>query len=108
MIPHEAAGQRQLLPLAKADLDSTGPSRTELCLQAGGQPRYHIIGSRPIDSRNNRCVVIESGDVAQTYRVARAKLESEKVLERARDVRSPIVNGNPREVDSIDEDSSLV
>ena len=38
-IAHEAAGQRELLPLAEADLHALGPGRAELRLEPGGEPR---------------------------------------------------------------------
>ena len=91
MIAHEAARQRQLLPLAEAHFDSARPGRAELRLEAGIQMLHHVIGAGAIDRGNDGRFVVEPRDVAEADRVARAKLEAKKILERARDVLAPIV-----------------
>src|ERR1700735_424863 len=68
----------------------------------------HVIGTGAIDGGNDSGVVVEPQDVAEADRVARAKLEAEKILERARNVLAPVVSRNPSKVDSVDEDSSIV
>src|ERR1700689_5896047 len=108
MIAHEAARERQLLPLAETHFDSTGPGRAELRLEAGVQMRDHVVGAGAIDGGNDGGLVVEPRDVAETDRVARLKFEAEKILERARDVLAPIVNANPREVHSIYKYATLV
>src|ERR1700678_3724901 len=108
MIAHEAACERQFLPLAETHFDSAGPGRAELRLEAGIQMRDHVVGAGAIDGGNDGRLVVEPRDVAETDRVARLKFEAEKILERARDVLAPIVNGNPREVHSIYKDTSVV
>src|SRR5208283_1910758 len=69
---------------------------------------HYVIGASTIDGSNDGRFIIESQDVAESHRVTRAKLKPEKILERSRDVLAPIVNRNPSQVHSIDEDSSLV
>ena len=77
-------------------------------LEAGIQMRDDVIGARAIDCGNDGRLVVDPRDVAETHRMARLKLEAEKILERTRDVLAPFVNPNPREVDSIYKDASLV
>ena len=107
MIAHEAARERQLLPLAETHFDAARPGRTELRFEAGIQMLDHVIGARASDRGNHGGLVVESRDVAEAHSVARAKLEAKKILERARDVLAPIVSGNPRQVNAIYQDATL-
>ena len=50
LVAHEAAGQRELLPLAEGDLDAVGPGRAELGVEAGrraARPRRRRRPGRP-------------------------------------------------------------
>jgi hypothetical protein len=44
--PHEAAGERELLPLPDRELDAVAPRRTELRVEAARQPLDDVGGAR--------------------------------------------------------------
>ena len=44
-LAHEAAGERELLPLAERHLDAAGPGRAELRLEARRQPGDDVVGA---------------------------------------------------------------
>src|SRR5207237_9725649 len=101
---HEAAGQRELLPLAETDLHALGPGRTELRLEPGRQPGNHVVGPRAIDGRNDRGLVVEAGDIPDPDGMTRPEFEPEEILERAGEPRPPRIGGHAREIDSVPED----
>jgi len=73
---HEAAGERQLLPLPEADVHAAGPARTQLRLEAGDQLRDNILCSRPIDSRRHRRRILKTHYITDAHRVAHPELKS--------------------------------
>src|SRR5207302_10347652 len=83
VVAHEAAGQRELLPLAKGDFDPLGPRGAELRLQPCYQPGNDVVGAGTPDGGHDRRLVVQPRHVADTYRVAGPELETEEVLERA-------------------------
>src|SRR5215831_3396532 len=107
IITHEAAGQRQLLPLTEADLLAPWPGRPELCLEPDGQPSHDVIGTSTVYRGDNGRLVVEAGHVTQANRVPRPKFEAEKILECSRQTRAPTLNGNLCEVSSINKYSPL-
>ena len=63
-IAHEAAGQRELLPLAERHLDAAGPGRPELRVEPGVQALDDIGGAGAIDGRDDGGLIVQPGDVA--------------------------------------------
>src|SRR5213593_428571 len=82
LVAHEAAGQRELLPLAERHIDASGPRRTQLRLEPRRQARDDVPGAGAIDGGDNSGLVIYAGHVAEADGVAGAKLEAEEILER--------------------------
>ena len=91
LVAHEAARQRQLLPLAERDLDAVGPGRPELGLEPGGQA-LDTTSSAPArpTAADDRRLVVEPRHVAEADRLAGAELEAEEVLERAGQALAPL------------------
>src|SRR5439155_10397038 len=108
MIAHESTGQRELLPLAEAHLNTAGPGRSQLRLQSGSEAFQHILGSGAVYGRHHRRLVFKPGNVADAYGMARAEFETKEVLERAGETRSPFVGRDPREIQSVDQNAPLV
>ena len=48
VLAHEAAGQRELLPLTEGHLDALVPGRSELGVEAGGQPVDDVVRAGPV------------------------------------------------------------
>jgi hypothetical protein len=76
-IAHEAARQRQLLPLPEGHFDASRPRRSELRVEPGGQSRDDVRSTGPIDGGLDGGNVIHAGLVAHADRVARPELEAE-------------------------------
>ena len=104
LVAHEAARQRELLPLAERQLDSARPRRTELRVEARRQTGDDVAGAGAIDRRDHRGLVVQPGDVAQTDRVPRAEFEAEEILERARQARPPLAGRHARQRRVVHED----
>ena len=49
LVAHEAAGQRELLPLAERHVHAARPRRPELRVEPRRQPRHHVVGAGAID-----------------------------------------------------------
>ena len=85
VVAHEAAGQRQLLPLAERHLDAVGPGRAELRVEPGGERgrprRRRRPGRRRAVHRRRRRRAAARRRARPTWRAA--QLEAEEVLERA-------------------------
>ena len=91
MVAHEAARQRELLPLPERDLDAVGPGRPELRIEPGDQLRDQAVGAGADHGRLHGALVVESRHVADAHAVPRPELEAEEVLEGARQTRAPLV-----------------
>ena len=96
-IAHEAARQRELLPLAEADLHALGPGRAELRLEPGRQPGDHVVGTRAVHGRDDRGLVVEPGHVPDADGMPRPELEPEEILERPGQPRPPLIGGHARQ-----------
>ena len=68
LVAHEAARQRELLPLAERDLDAAGPRRAELGLEAGGQSRHDVVGPGRPDGGDDGRLVVDARHVADARR----------------------------------------
>src|SRR4051812_14971575 len=102
-ITHEAASERELLPLTEADLDTFRPGWTKLGIEAGGESSDHVIGAGATDGRcNGRCTFV-AWHVAEADAVQRAELEAEEILERAGHSLAPGVRGDARERRIVDQ-----
>ena len=104
-VAHEAARQRELLPLAEAHLHALRPSGAELRLQAVRQRFHHVLGAGTFHRCGNGGRFVHARRVAQADRAAGRKLEAEEVLERAGEPFAPLHRGNTREVFAIDENA---
>ena len=104
MVAHEAAGERELLPLAEGHLDALRPGRAELRLQARRQPTDDVVGAGAADGRHDRGLVVQPRHVADAHGVAGPELEAEEVLERARQPRAPLVRGHAGQLDAVHQD----
>ena len=82
LVAHEAAGERELLPLAKGDLDAAGPCGAELRLEARAQPIHDIVGTGAANGGDDGGLVVEPGHITDAHGVAGPELEAEEVLER--------------------------
>src|SRR5438876_884563 len=108
MIAHEAARERQLLPLAEADLHTTRPSGTELRFESGPQLFDHIIGPGSANGSAHGRLVVEPWNVTHTYRMLRPKFEAEEILERAGQTGPPFAGGDSRQIDAIHQNPAVV
>src|SRR5262249_36135601 len=59
LLPHEAARQRQLLPLPEAHLHAARPRRAKLCFQSRREFHHHIVGPGASDRRDNGRLVVQ-------------------------------------------------
>src|SRR5438128_7970152 len=80
-VTHEAPGQRQLLPLAEAQLYTLRPGHAELRMETRGELSHQIFSPGAVNSREDRRLVFQPGHIADTDGVAGTKLETEEVLE---------------------------
>src|SRR6185437_15649682 len=90
-IAHQAARQRELLPLPERQLDPARPRRAELSLQPYGDARHDVVSTGPLHGGGDGSPVVETGDVTQADRLASGELEAEEVLEGASQARAPQV-----------------
>ena len=104
-LAHESAGERELLPLAEADLHALGPGGAELRLEARGELLDDVARAGPLDGRRHRRRVVEPRQVADADGVARPELEPEEVLKRAGEPRTPRIRRHARELDAVDQDA---
>ena len=103
-VAHEAAGERELLPLPEGDLDAVVPRRPELRVEPGGEPLDDVVGAGPADRvgrppGGRRCGARRR---RPTVRLGE-ELEPEEVLERAGQPLPPLVARDAGEVDAVDE-----
>ena len=83
LVAHEAARQRQLLPLAERDVDALGPGRPQLRVQPRrSRSTTSSAPARPTAARHRR-LVVEARHVADADRLPRAELEAKEVLKGA-------------------------
>ena len=101
---HEAAGERELLPLPVRDLDAGVPRRSELRVEPVGEAVDHVVGAGPTDGVGDRRPLVHPRLVAEPDRGHGAELEAEEVLERPGEPGAPLPRRDPREVDVVDED----
>src|SRR6185295_8987660 len=97
-LAHEPARERELLPLAEADLDPAGPRRPELRLETRRQPHDDVVCSSPADGGDDGRLIVHARHVADTDGVPREKLEFEEVLEGAGQPCAPAVGLDAGEV----------
>ena len=90
LITHEAARQRQLLPLAKGHVDAARPGRPELRVESRLQAGDHIAGPGAIDRRCHGRHVVETREIADADRLPRQKFEAKEILERSGRARPPL------------------
>src|SRR5262249_60395727 len=105
-VAHEAARQRELLPLTEADFDAAGPRRAELCRQPLDQPLDDVGRAGAIDRDRYGRHVVEPRHVANADGMARLEFEAEEILERAGHSLAPLVRRHPREIDAVDQDAA--
>src|SRR5690348_1183315 len=91
IVTHEAAGERELLPLAVRDIHTTGPRWPELRVEAGYESIDDIGCTRALDGRTYGDRVIHARNVAYAHRVLGTELELVEILERAGEPRAPRV-----------------
>ena len=106
VIPHEPAGERELLPLPERHFDTAWPSGPELCLQARLQLHDHVICAGSRDGRDDGGLVFETGDVPDADRVTRPEFEAKEILECAGQPLAPFGGMHAAEIGSVDEDVS--
>src|SRR5690349_14407109 len=82
-LAHEAARQRELLPLAERHIHAAPPGRTKLRVKARREARDYVVGAGAADGRTDRGGVLDARDVAGADALLRAELEPEEILERA-------------------------
>ena len=104
-IAHEAAGERELLPLAEGYLDPLGPGRTELRRKPELEARDHIFGAGAADRSHDRRLLLDARDITQPDTVAGAQLEAKEVLKGAGEPRAPRVGADALERHVVDEDA---
>src|SRR4051794_18169690 len=81
MIAHEAAGQRQSLPLPKGDFDPLRPGGPKLCVQPGVKFVDHIFGTCPANGGRDGKLIVQSFDISYTHCLSSREFETEEVLE---------------------------
>ena len=104
MVAHEAAGQRELLPLTERDLDAVVPRDAELRVE----PAASRSTTSRAPARSTAASIAgwsSSRSRSPSPTVSRGtQLEPEEVLERAGEARPPLLGGHAREVDAVDRD----
>ena len=98
LVAHEAARQRELLPLAERDLDAARARSGRAACRArrpAGRPRRRRRRGRPRPSTAGSSS--SRGTSPRPTRVAGAELEAEEVLERAGQPRAPLVGRHARQ-----------
>src|SRR5271163_4187798 len=81
-VAHEAAGERQLLPLPEGNVDALMPGGAELRSQASWQGVDDVTRAGPVQRGNKGRIAVTPGQVAQADRLPGLELEPEEVLER--------------------------
>ena len=90
VVAHEAAGERELLPLPEPHLDAVVPGRPELGVEPVREPIDHVVGTGPVDRDRHRRTLVDPRLVAQADGRLRVELEAEEVLERAGELFAPL------------------
>ena len=91
LVAHEAARQRQLLPLAERQSTPSGQVGPSCVSRPARQPRDHVVGAGAVDGGDDGRLVVEARHVAEADGVPRAELEAEEILEGAGQPRAPLV-----------------
>src|SRR3954469_17885490 len=79
LIAHEAAGQRELLPLAEAHVHAVRPCRAELAVEPAPGALHDVVGAGARCRDRHRLAIIDPRHVAISNRVERTELEAEEV-----------------------------
>ncbi len=106
-VTHEAPCEGQLLPLTERHVTPAGPGRPELSLESRHETCNDILGSRALDSGDDRGLAFQSRQVAQTHSVPGSKLKSIEVLECAGEPRAPVIGGHPAQGGLVDQNRAL-
>ena len=104
-VAHEAASQRQLLPLTEADLRPARPRRPQLGVEPLGQAVHDILCTCPTDGGVGGSTIVDAREIAYTDGRLGCELETREVLERARQSLAPEGGVDLGEIDTVDEDA---
>ncbi len=105
LLAHEAAGERELLPLPEAHVYPVVPGRPELGVEPGREPVDHVTRTGAPDRTLDRRPFVDVGMVAHADTRLRKQFEPVEVLEGAREMGAPLVGRHAREVDAVNGDS---
>ena len=64
LVAHEAARERELLPLTERELDAVAPGRAELGVEAARQAAHHVAGAGALDRGVDRGRIVDARQVA--------------------------------------------
>ena len=106
LVAHEAAGQRQLLPLTVGDVDALVPGRPELRPQAGGRASTTSRAPARSSAATSGRIAVTPGQVTEADRLPGLELEPEEVLERPGQAFPPLLRIDVRQVRAVDQDAA--
>src|SRR5581483_3353105 len=97
LVAHEAARERDLLPLAERELDAARPGGPELRVETRRQTIHDVLRAATLDGAMDRRLIVRPRHVAESDAAPRAELEAIEILKRAGEAPAPIGGRHARQ-----------
>ena len=108
LVAHEAAGERELLPLAEATPRRRRPTTVRAGWRARRAARRRRRGAGPVDGGVDRRAVADASQLAEPDRLLRGQLEADEVLEGTGQAFAPDRHREGRQVGAVHLDPPRV